>query len=110
MAKLTPETVKRMAEIRLIQTFRQYPRAARHLTISCRERLLAAIRKGILEPDALRKHIVRSPDEWTLQARLAFNDLFGIYQDNFVAGADAENTALLRAIGNGIFSAGRIAL
>jgi len=105
---LTPDTVQHMVESRLIQTFRQYPRAGLYLSSSFRNRLLTAISKNILDPAALHAYVLDVSDAWTLQTRIAFKDVFAYYADAHEPGKDAENIAILKAIAAGILAAGKI--
>jgi hypothetical protein len=108
MSNVTPDTIQKMVQARLIQTYRQYPRAGLQLSSSCRKRLLEAISHRVLEPAKLWLYIQEAADEWTLQAKLAFKDVFKYYQDAFQPGNDNSNTDLLRAISDGIRVAGDI--
>ena len=105
---MTPDIVKVVVEARLLQTFRQYPRAALHLSSSCRDRINNAISRKLLAPEPLRAFIQPTADTWTLQARIAFNDIFKFYQDSFLPDQDEHNVALLQAVSAGILAAGKI--
>jgi len=107
---MTPETLKLVVESRLVQTFRQYPRAGLHLSSSCRNNLIEAVRGNVLFPSELKAKLTRASenDKWTLQARLAFMDLFAYYEDAYSPNSDGHNKALIGAISDGILAAGNI--
>ena len=110
MPNITPDTMERMVESRLVQTFRQYPRAGLYLSSSCRNTLLQIIAGGVFRPDTVRFRmgLVIEKERWTLQARLAWRDLFKMYTDAYIEADHANNKELLQAMSDGILAAGKI--
>lgn len=107
---MTPSTLKSVVEARLVQTFRQYPRAGLHLSSSCRNTLNRAVQEKILFPAELKTTMFRAAenDNWSLQAKLAWIDMSAYYEDAYRSGDCEHNTSLVQAISDGILSAGNI--
>ncbi len=107
---MTPATLKMVVEARLLQTFRQYPRAGLHLSSSCRNTLIQAASSGCLDPEELKAKMFRAAenDKWSLQAKLAWMDLFSYYEKSYQPGSVSFNTSLLQAISDGVLAAGKI--
>jgi hypothetical protein len=107
---MTPETMKLVVQARLVQVFRQYPRAGLHLSSSCRNSLIDAVANGCLWPAELKAKLNRAAenDKWSLQAKLAWMDLFSTYESGYNPNSDAHNKALIGAISDGILAAGNI--
>ena len=110
MPMMTPEVLRQIVAARLVQTFRQYPRAGLFLSSSCRNNLIEAVRNNCLWPEELKAKLNRAAenDKWSLQAKLAWMDIFEYYAENYSPSADTHNKALLSAISEGILSAGNI--
>ena len=102
--------MKLVVQARLVQVFRQYPRAGLHLSSSCRNALIDAANNGCLWPEELKAKLNRAAenDKWSLQAKLAWMDIFESYSDGYQANYDAHNTALLQAMSDSILAAGQI--
>lgn len=109
-ASITPDTLKRIVEARLLQTFRQYPRAGLQLSSTCRDRLLRAVEQKVVEPDDLTGYMAAVATDWTVQAKLAFADMLVFYREGFEPcdENEARNLELLRAVAAGIRAASRI--
>ncbi len=107
---MTPDTMRLVVKSRLVQLFRQYPRAGLHLSSSCRKVLLSAISIGCLHPPELKATVIRATenDKWSLQAKLAWMDIFASYESAYESGSVAHNVALLQAISTGILESGDI--
>ncbi len=108
---MTPETLKSVVMARLVQMYRQYPRAGLQLSSSCRTALLEIISSGMGTcPDDVNGTMIgfAESDKWTLQARLAWMDIGKYYSDAYESGFDSRNIDRLRAISDAILAAGKI--
>jgi len=107
---LTADTLRQIVQARLVQVFRQYPRAGLFLSSSCRNNLIEAVRNNCLWPQELKAKLNRAAenDKWSLQAKLAWMDIFAYYEEAYSPSADAYNKSLIGAIGDGILNAGQI--
>ncbi len=108
---MTPDTLKQVVQARLVQLFRQYPRAGINLSSSCRTALLEIIASGMGTcPDDVNATMIgfAERDKWTLQARLAWMDIGKYYSDAYESGFGTRNIDRLRAISDAILAAGKI--
>ena len=91
---------------RLIQTFRQYPRAGLLLSFSCRKALDEAVAKNVLDPGELNAKVLRVADNdgWSLQTKLAWMDIFSWYKSDYQSNDCQHNKEMIGAIVEGILA------